>query len=415
MIITQAHGRTDRGLVREHNEDAFLIDEALGLYAVVDGMGGAAAGEVAARIALEALGEHLRAVAQGLSGPRAETDPRELEGALRRAVEEASARVYRAAAADPRRHGMGCALTAVWIAGTRAILGHVGDSRAYLVRSGECHRLTRDHTFIQELRERGTPEAELASHPYRSVLVRAIGTQPAVVVDTATIELVASDRLILCTDGLTEYVPDEAWLAQRVGAGDRAGAVEDLIAFANASGGDDNTTALIIEAIPDPADTQLALRSARVSERNMRALGSHYLLEGLSLSQVSEVLTTSVTRSLGAGDRLLATGQQLTGLDLVLDGELAIEREGRVVHRVGVGGGIGDEALVQARVADYDVVASTASSILCLSRHGFVALCDRNPVLGVALLWRLAAQFAGASSVAAREEAGSRGATVRAS
>lgn len=225
---------TDVGRVRAGNEDDLLVDDALGLVAVADGMGGHQAGEVASATALEAL----RAAA---ASGRPLTD----------AIEFANTAVYEKASADPSLRGMGTTLTALTTrGGTR--LGHVGDSRAYRLRDEALHQLTTDHSLVEELVREGrlTPE-EAAVHPKRSIITRALGIESEVRVDEIPVDLVAGDRLLLCSDGLTSMLRDDdvAILLRRYA--DPTIAARALIDAANAAGGDDNITVIVIDVVDD--------------------------------------------------------------------------------------------------------------------------------------------------------------------
>jgi PPM family protein phosphatase len=239
-----AAGVTDVGRVRDGNEDDFL-DQAdrLGLVAVADGMGGHRAGEVASATALEAL---RAAVASGQS--------------LRDAIVGANDAVLEKSEADQELHGMGTTLTAGML-GTDGYLtvGHVGDSRAYLVRDGELSQITSDHSLVEEMVRGGelTPE-QAEVHPQRSIITRALGIDPQVAVDQYPIELQPGDRILLCSDGLSTMVrPDE--IASILGRErDPGRAAQLLVDAANAAGGEDNVTAVIVEAIEVPEDEVVA-------------------------------------------------------------------------------------------------------------------------------------------------------------
>jgi PPM family protein phosphatase len=233
-------GVTDVGRVRDGNEDGF-IDQAdrLGLVAVADGMGGHRAGEVASATALEAL---RAAVASG--------EP------LRDAIEGANDAVLEKSVSDQEFHGMGTTLTAGMLGSDgHLVVGHVGDSRAYLVRDGELSQITDDHSLVEEMVRSGelTPE-QAEVHPRRSVITRALGIDPQVEVDEYPIELQPGDRILFCSDGLTTMVrPDE--IASILGREpDLRRAAQLLVDAANAAGGEDNITAVIIEAVEVPDD-----------------------------------------------------------------------------------------------------------------------------------------------------------------
>jgi protein phosphatase len=231
---------SDVGKVRDHNEDAYLVDDQLGLVAVADGMGGHQAGEVASATALEAL---RAAVTSG-------------EG-IRDAVTAANDAVYEKSTTDERLRGMGTTLTAATLAtGGTLLLGHVGDSRAYLLHDGELRRLTTDHSLVEELIQAGeiTPE-EAEADPRRSMITRALGIDPDVDVDLYPTQLVSGDRLLFCSDGLTGMVTEDQIRTILTEERDAGAAATRLIAAANAAGGIDNITVLIVDVVDDEEPT----------------------------------------------------------------------------------------------------------------------------------------------------------------
>jgi len=233
---------SDVGRARRANEDALLRDEEAALFAVADGMGGHRAGDVASTTALDA-------VRAGYAGG----------AALDEAVRAANTAVFDKAQADTDLRGMGTTVTAVHVEGERALLAHVGDSRAYLLRDGQLTRITDDHSLVEELVREGrlSPE-EAAVHPQRSIVTRAVGVEETVEVDTYEVDLRPGDRLLLCSDGLTSMV-NESGIARVLR--DRAepqAAADALVVAANAAGGDDNITALVLDVEGDGDSDDLA-------------------------------------------------------------------------------------------------------------------------------------------------------------
>lgn len=222
---------TDVGRVREGNEDGYLVDEPMGLVAVADGVGGHRAGEVASATALEALGA---AVNSGHS--------------LREAIEAANAAVYTKSLTDDDYQGMATTLTAATLAGGGTLLvGHVGDSRAYLLHDGDFRQITIDHSRVQELVDDGRLTAEDAAvHPMRNIITRSLGSEPNVDVDVYPLELVPGDRVLFCSDGLTDMLHDD-YLGTELGReDDPARAATHLVDAANRAGGVDNITVVIM-------------------------------------------------------------------------------------------------------------------------------------------------------------------------
>ncbi len=222
---------SDTGRRRRRNEDNYVV--APPLFAVADGMGGAQAGEVASKLAASALeaGD-----ADGLSG---------LER-VDELIQEANRRIYDRSTSDPAASGMGTTMTVALVEGMTVALGHVGDSRAYLVRGDSMEQLTEDHSLVNELLKSGKLSAEEAQiHPQRSVITRAVGTDPDVDVDAFTIEAEDGDVFLICSDGLTDMVEDEDILdVLDRNRADLEKAVKSLVQTANKEGGEDNITAV---------------------------------------------------------------------------------------------------------------------------------------------------------------------------
>ena len=240
MIGTFASA-TDTGRKRRRNEDAYVV--APPLFAVADGMGGAQAGEVASKLAAAALSD---TDAGGLLGTERVTS----------LFQEANRRVYERSATDPSVSGMGTTMTVALVEGDEVVIGHVGDSRAYLLRGGKLEQLTDDHSLVNELMKSGklSPE-EAETHPQRAVITRALGTDPDVDVDAFAVGAQVGDVFLICSDGLTTMVGDEGILELlERHHDDLPRAAKALVAAANRKGGEDNITVVAFEiAAPDPA------------------------------------------------------------------------------------------------------------------------------------------------------------------
>ncbi|MEQ6903638.1 protein phosphatase 2C domain-containing protein [Nocardioides sp. YIM 152588] len=231
---------SDTGQVRENNEDGGYASPYL--LCVADGVGGAAAGEVASATATYVLS------ARALAHPGHE--PRRL---LTHAVREAHQQVAAGVAADPRREGMATTLTAALTDGRTIALAQVGDSRAYLFRDGELSRLTHDQTLVQEMVDAGRiSEEEAAASPYRHVVLQAIDADHEPVPEMLLLGLVPGDRLLLCSDGLTDVLADAA-LTVLLGLCDRDTAADRLVSAALAAGSSDNVTVVVADVVDEPA------------------------------------------------------------------------------------------------------------------------------------------------------------------
>ncbi len=230
---------TDTGLVRASNEDSLCISPEDNFFAVADGMGGHRAGEVASKTALKLLKQELdRRFSVGEKAGQA----------LVESFKEANRSIFEMSARNPEWQGMGTTVTACVKLDGEILIGQVGDSRAYLLRDNHISQLTEDHSLVQELLKSGSiTEEEAFRHPRRNVLTRAVGTGLFLDVDLYRRNVLAGDRLLLCTDGLTRYIrQEELFLAVSL-APDLDSAVKDLLRKANTSGGADNITIILVE------------------------------------------------------------------------------------------------------------------------------------------------------------------------
>jgi PPM family protein phosphatase len=245
MSPAAAAGLTDVGRRRDINEDAFVVDEGIGLYAVADGMGGHAAGEVASRLAVEALAKALRDEAERRGPPPA---PGDAARRLRAAVASANRDICAAVVSNDEQRGMGTTLVALLRLQNRVLVGHVGDSRAYMLRGGVLVRLTSDHSWVNEQVKLGVMSDDAAQrHPMRNIVTRALGSRSDVPVDVAEHTIRPGDVVLLCSDGLNTMLDDDEIrdTLQRAGR-DPAAACRLLVEAANARGGEDNVTVIVI-------------------------------------------------------------------------------------------------------------------------------------------------------------------------
>jgi len=254
MKITHA-ALSDVGRKREHNEDSFVVVERDSLFVVADGMGGHAAGEVASRIAVNAMAEFIGSTRKDaeITWPyEYDTNLSVASNRLKTAIRIANQRIIDTISQKRELEGMGTTLVAVLVSDGVACIAHVGDSRSYLARDGKLTQLTGDHSWVNEQIKLGfLTKEEAVRHPFRNVVTRALGSKEDVQVDIAETELRENDTLLLCSDGLNTMV-DDATILEIVTAanGDMDTAATQLIAKANEHGGEDNVTAVLIRAVP---------------------------------------------------------------------------------------------------------------------------------------------------------------------
>ena len=240
--------RTDVGLVRSHNEDSYLVRNPL--FGVCDGMGGHAAGEVASAIAVRTIASH---------APEHADDA--LMGA---AVEAANETVIQGAETGEGKPGMGCTASCCLIEGTQMAVAHVGDSRIYLLHAGTLVRVTHDHSYVEELVDAGEITADEARvHPSRSIITRALGSDPDMYADHFTLAVERGDRVIVCSDGLSSMVPDSQIEALAVSSATPIDCTNELVSAALAEGGHDNVSVIVVDVVSDGREEQRRLARRR--------------------------------------------------------------------------------------------------------------------------------------------------------
>jgi len=246
MIIISS-GKTNQGRVRTNNEDSFVVDDAAGLYAVADGIGGHQGGEVASRLAVDTLSETLRArLAAGFANHSSPDGEAPCLTTLADAFLAANTRIRGTAAESPGLSGMGTTMTALFLQGNKVCVAHVGDSRAYRFRDGRLAQVTDDHTVVADQTRAGLITYEQARQsPYRHIITRALGLDPSLDVDRLLMDLRTGDRFLLCSDGLTEMVGDRE-IAAVLSSAPPAAATEQLVSLALEHGGIDNVTVVVV-------------------------------------------------------------------------------------------------------------------------------------------------------------------------
>ena len=253
LLYIEIGARTDLGRVRKNNEDCYLIDSALQLFVLSDGMGGEAHGEVASNLAAQTVLTHCRQGENSRTTPifgESRTDVTDRTNRLASAIHLANRKVFETAAANADQRGMGATVVAAWIDAQRLSLAHVGDSRAYLLRAGSMDQLTADHSLVAEKVRVGilTPQEADASE-LQSVLTRAVGTNGSVEVDTDEQALLVGDFLLLCSDGLTRMVTDPEIASTLLTSSTAQESADRLIDLANENGGEDNVTVVVLRVV----------------------------------------------------------------------------------------------------------------------------------------------------------------------
>jgi serine/threonine protein phosphatase PrpC len=377
-------GQSDTGRRRDRNEDSFFVDDELGLYLVSDGMGGHAAGEVASAEATRAAVDVVR------RGSGDATDRPSVTTLAEKAAQEACRSVYQLAHSDDGKAGMGATLTLAIVRDGFAAIAHVGDSRCYLCRDGQVSQVTSDHTVAAELARSGVlDDDKIERSPFANVLSRAIGRHEAVKVDAYPLELLLGDRLLLCSDGMSNYVESRDWLAAQLQGDALDAIVEELITHANEGGGKDNITCVAVSiGSSEGGEKADSLRTAEVSGR-LRALGSTFLFQQLSMGLLSRLLSFCEVRRFKPGDVVLREGEPCNRLIVVAQGSFELSRGGAAVGNLQPGDHTAATTLLEPRPTRATLRTTQEGVLLSLDRDAFWRLVKQRPWLGINMLERL--------------------------
>ena len=367
---------TDVGL-RENNQDSCFADDALGLYIVADGVGGRQAGDVASAMAVQVRRDTVAAW-------RADVQSRDPAWVvMQRAMESACATVHREATEKRALAGMSTTLTAVLIEGDKAIMGHVGDSRLFLLRNGVLEQISTDHTLAAELYRGGAIAREtVPGHPHSRVLTRNVGSQAAVMVESLLLEVHPGDSLLLCSDGLNPALePPEHVVDVLEGSHELEPALRGLIERAKEAGSRDNITAVV---------WRHGGGGEGLSRPVVEALCKVPIFATLSLADLARVADDMTIRQHAAGEVLIEHGNSNGALHVVLDGRLRWELPGGHFAHLERGSGIGATTLVASRHCPATLSAEVDTQVIVLETEVFRSLCKRRPRLGTQLLIALA-------------------------
>lgn len=390
---------TDVGRTRDHNEDNFLVDKKLKLFVVADGMGGHAAGEVASSVAVhevrKVISEHRDLV---IAARESDTpaDRAALLELLDTAIRTSCRKVFEHAEENPERKGMGTTLSFMIVAGSRGYIGHVGDSRVYLVRDGRVQQLTEDHSLINELIKRGRlkPGDEFES-PYKNAVTRAVGVYETVDGDTFSFDVKPGDNYLLCSDGLSCYLDDEI-TARYSTMGEIKAVPEAFINLANESGGKDNITAVIVRALaPDAAPVVATVPEAPAitpeaqQQRDLDTLRAIPLFKYVGRRSLKRLMGITQSRSFDEGTAIFRAEDADDTFYIVVDGRVELSKGDVMLASVGAGGHFGEMAMVDKAPRSATAIAVESTRTLVLERARFFELMRSDPVLAIKLTWSL--------------------------
>ncbi len=399
---------TDVGRTREHNEDNFLVDKKMALFIVCDGMGGHAAGEVASAMAVRTMHEEIKRehelledFLEGKSGA-AKVSRRDVTNMLEFAVNRASSKVHAEAEKDANKRGMGTTLVCVLILGNQAFIVYVGDSRIYLLRDGVLEQVTEDHTVYNELiKRKKLPREQIEKLAPKNAITRAVGVYEHAEPDSLVIDVVAGDRFLLCSDGLSGYFEDDLeGLGQHLLNPDADAAVRQLIDHANAQGGKDNITAVIVTV--GDVSTRDETRAKKLQLKR-DTLARMPLFRPLNDREILRVLQVTDVTAYKPGDTVIREGDKGEELFIVLSGAVKVSRGGADLATLVPGEHFGEMALIRSQPRSATVVADGPSELMVLRRRDFFEILRKEHQLAVKLLWQFTGVLADRLAATSRE------------
>lgn len=394
MMRVSAWSLTDVGNVRENNEDSFLVDVENGVFIVADGVGGSEAGEVASGHLVERVKERA-SVLHGLVSncdPVGDRDDRErVFASLLGLIQDINREVFELGKEINPINPSATTCDVMVLAENAAFIAHVGDSRVYLFRDGQIFRITEDHTFAEQLRRENVSDDRIIDK-FRNVLTRSIGGKPQVDIDALFIDLQVGDRIMLCSDGLTDYIsgPEIMEYANRSTGAEMLHA---LVQEAKDRGGHDNITAVLI-AFEDRVETQVPTRDQSIDTlKQADILGQISLFKGLSLRELIKVLRVVYEQTYADGELIIEPGQEGDCLYIVAHGEveLTIGEHQRVL---GMGRHFGELALIRKGPRQARASARGETLLLVVPTEKFHDLVGDDPAVGNTLLWNLLTSIA---------------------
>jgi len=387
---------TDVGKKREANEDNFLVDQALSLFVVADGMGGHASGEVASQLAVHEFRNAVQAgheTIESYATSEAGVGPQDVLTLLEAAVQTAGQAVYHKGQAEPEKRGMGTTTSALLISGDRGFIAHVGDSRIYMLRAGQVVQLTEDHSLVNELIRRGRVTKEgFDSSPYKAyknAVTRAVGVYETVQGDTIDFEILPGDQFLLCSDGLHAYLNDQRIIDGFKGEDIKA-LPKKFIDLANAGGGHDNITAIVVRVERPATAVGVAPTEDRAEElaRKVDVLRRMPLFRHLIYKEILRVLNVTTVKEFEPGEEIIKEGTPGDEMFVLLRGKIRLHKNDAFITFLEPGAHIGEMALIDRRQPrSASATAEERARLLILTRKDFYEIIRKEPQLSTKLLW----------------------------
>ncbi len=392
MSITSS-ARTNVGLVRTNNEDSFLVNEELGLYIVCDGMGGHKAGEVASQTACATLEQEVRnlePVIDRFKRTGLNSDAKEIKKGVESALQNACREIYTKASKNAECTGMGTTCSMVLMIGhNKGVLGHVGDSRLYMVRKEKLYQLSEDHTYVNELVKRGAlTEEQAENHPQANVLTRALGVQASVSADTMVFDVDPSDVFLLCSDGLFSYFQQPQDLIHQLLQDNLEESIDTLIQQALDGGAHDNCTGIIMRSAPMDGDHITA--ADRIDTLRRIPLFNH-----LNYKELVKVVGSAQLSQFQPDEFIIREGTVGEEFYVVLTGEVEVSKSTNHLVTLKAGGHFGEMSMIDAAPRSASCQAKDKVNLLVIRRGEFFNLIRSEPVIASKLLWSFVQALSG--------------------
>ncbi len=388
MAAFKSMSQTNVGMFREINEDSYLDRADLGLFVIADGMGGHAAGEVASKKTVEVLEKEfetqIETLITNVQANTSQTNELVLTQ-LYQMVQNACKEVFYHAQQNRACQGMGSTTSLLWLHDTIGFIAHVGDSRVYLIRSGELHQLTEDHTYVNEQIKKGimTPE-EAKRSPYANVITRAMGVTESVEVDTFYFEILPGDKFLLCSDGLYNYFRNKEEIVELVSLEQDEEVATKAISLANARGGKDNISVIIVKVSGDTVD-----EITKHFEHRLNIIKEVIIFKNLTYKEMMLLLSMAEVKKYQKDELIANEGEKGEDFGIILKGKVDIIKKNQLLVSLSKGQQFGEMSLIDHSPRSASVVAADECEVMSISRKNFYSLIRKEPELSTKLLWGL--------------------------
>ena len=372
----KAAGKSHVGLVRDNNEDSYWIDEDKGIFIVCDGIGGEQAGEIASKTAIEVILSYFDSHKDSFKQCKNEAfSDKEIFNFFIEAARVASEAVYEKSISSKEFSNMGCTLTMAVLLKNKAVISYIGDSRAYLINSLGVHQVSEDHTLAKEYFAKGLIKSIDDAPNLKNILSRSIGSFPAVASDNVIISLEGNDRIVLCTDGVSNYFNSTEQIDDIISNLSVEDSAEALIDFALENKGQDNATAIVVDILEDNLITNPKFElDLKISE----LIRNNPVFDKISYIQIAKLRSYLSVLSLEPGEVLLEKLEKVKGFYLVIEGSVSASNQ-----QFNAGDGIGLKALAGSHHSSSDKRADEKTIVAFLSNKMFDAFAQKHPKIAI--------------------------------